>query len=324
MEWTSPAKDQWVAALQGELQGSRLLLLHSTLVKLPPPPSPRTRKVAITTANNTTASSSRPLSYLPPNSTRPPTSVTMAADIGQIAQLLNATLDPAQHRKGNRHTASRRPLPRCRKLINKPLCSRERPQAGGGQAPVLAQLAQHCQLRYPAFQHQAFCCVGLQKLHPNQLRGASCDCEPPLHPVHRRTEAEHVSQDEEGNYKIPQDEVTIIKERLIGLMISCPPSVQAQLGDAISVIADSDFWRRWDTLTQVRHMFCALSQDAYSGFRNSSVDFLAPIPKSTPASSKSPTPSSRDGDHSFAPTSFTWRLTTSLRLLASHLYSFLS
>lgn len=33
-------------------------------------------------------------------------------------------------------------------------------------------------------------------------------------------------------------------------MISAPPNVQSQLGDAISVIADSDFWRRWDTLTQ--------------------------------------------------------------------------
>lgn len=49
---------------------------------------------------------------------------------------------------------------------------------------------------------------------------------------------------------MPQDEVATIKERLIGLMISCPPSVQTQLGEAISVIADSDFWRRWDTLTQ--------------------------------------------------------------------------
>lgn len=45
-----------------------------------------------------------------------------------------------------------------------------------------------------------------------------------------------------------------IKERLVGLMIACPPNVQAQLGEAISVIADSDFWRRWDTLTQVRHV----------------------------------------------------------------------
>ncbi|GAO17259.1 hypothetical protein UVI_02061050 [Ustilaginoidea virens] len=52
------------------------------------------------------------------------------------------------------------------------------------------------------------------------------------------------------NAGVTQDEVQIIKERLIGLMISSPPNVQKQLGEAISVIADSDFWRRWDTLTQ--------------------------------------------------------------------------
>jgi hypothetical protein len=38
-------------------------------------------------------------------------------------------------------------------------------------------------------------------------------------------------------------------------MISSPPNIQAQLGDAISVIADSDFWRRWDTLTQVSSQY---------------------------------------------------------------------
>lgn len=31
-------------------------------------------------------------------------------------------------------------------------------------------------------------------------------------------------------------------------MISAPSSIQAQLGETISVIADSDFWTRWDTL----------------------------------------------------------------------------
>lgn len=57
-------------------------------------------------------------------------------------------------------------------------------------------------------------------------------------------------QNEDGNYKLPLDEVTTIKQQLIGLMISCPPAIQSQLGEAISIIADSDFWERWDTLTQ--------------------------------------------------------------------------
>ena len=54
--------------------------------------------------------------------------------------------------------------------------------------------------------------------------------------------------DAEGNYKLPQDEVVQIKRELVGLMISTPPAIQAQLGDAITIIAASDFWERWDTL----------------------------------------------------------------------------
>jgi exportin-2 (importin alpha re-exporter) len=46
--------------------------------------------------------------------------------------------------------------------------------------------------------------------------------------------------------------VLAIKQELVGLMISSPPTIQTQLGEAISIIADSDFWERWDTLTQVR------------------------------------------------------------------------
>lgn len=35
-------------------------------------------------------------------------------------------------------------------------------------------------------------------------------------------------------------------------MILSPPTIRTQLGEAISVIADSDFWTRWETLIQVR------------------------------------------------------------------------
>lgn len=57
--------------------------------------------------------------------------------------------------------------------------------------------------------------------------------------------------DEDGNYKLQQQEVTTIKQELISLMISVPPGIQTQLGEAVSVIADSDFWERWDTLVDV-------------------------------------------------------------------------
>lgn len=64
-----------------------------------------------------------------------------------------------------------------------------------------------------------------------------------------------IAQDEERNYKLPLEEVNTIKQELIGLMIACPPTIQTQLGDAISIIADSDFWDRWDTLVQVPLLF---------------------------------------------------------------------
>ncbi|KAL3472304.1 CAS/CSE protein [Aspergillus californicus] len=54
--------------------------------------------------------------------------------------------------------------------------------------------------------------------------------------------------DEDGNYKLPLEVVATIKQELINLMISVPPGIQTQLGEAVSVIADSDFWQRWDTL----------------------------------------------------------------------------
>jgi exportin-2 (importin alpha re-exporter) len=53
---------------------------------------------------------------------------------------------------------------------------------------------------------------------------------------------------EEGVHQLPADEVAAIKRELIGLMVSVPPNLQSQLGEAISAIADSDFWEQWDTL----------------------------------------------------------------------------
>lgn len=58
-------------------------------------------------------------------------------------------------------------------------------------------------------------------------------------------------QDVEGNYKLQQNEVVTVKQELIGLMISQPPSIQSQLGEAISTIAESDFYERWETLVDV-------------------------------------------------------------------------
>ena len=54
--------------------------------------------------------------------------------------------------------------------------------------------------------------------------------------------------DVEGNYKLQEQDVLAIKTEIIGLMTSVPSGIQTQLGEAISVIADSDFWQRWETL----------------------------------------------------------------------------
>lgn len=57
--------------------------------------------------------------------------------------------------------------------------------------------------------------------------------------------------DEDGQYKLPEDEVNTIKQQIIGLMISVPGAIKIQIGEAISVIAESDFYERWDTLVDV-------------------------------------------------------------------------
>ncbi|EWC48283.1 hypothetical protein DRE_02387 [Drechslerella stenobrocha 248] len=54
--------------------------------------------------------------------------------------------------------------------------------------------------------------------------------------------------DDEGNHKFAANDVDAIKRELLGVMIAVPPNLQVQIGEAISVIADSDFYKRWDTL----------------------------------------------------------------------------
>ncbi|KAK9371349.1 Cse1-domain-containing protein [Lipomyces kononenkoae] len=54
--------------------------------------------------------------------------------------------------------------------------------------------------------------------------------------------------DEEGNYLIPGADVNAVKNEIVPLMISQPPSIQVQLGEAISIMSDSDFPDRWQNL----------------------------------------------------------------------------
>ncbi|KAI1500957.1 chromosome segregation protein [Biscogniauxia marginata] len=127
----------------------------------------------------------------------------MATDIGQIAQLLAATLDPTKHRK--------------------------------------AENALKLEEKKPQFSLSLLKIVASESLEPKiRLSGALCF----------KNFIRHNYVDEDRNYKLPIDEVNTIKQELIGLMIACPATIQTQLGEAISIIADSDFWDRWDTLVQ--------------------------------------------------------------------------
>ncbi|QEU58779.1 Cse1 [Kluyveromyces lactis] len=54
--------------------------------------------------------------------------------------------------------------------------------------------------------------------------------------------------DENGNYLISANDVELVKKEVIPLMIQLPGNLQVQIGEAISVIAESDFPQRWSTL----------------------------------------------------------------------------
>ncbi|POS76247.1 importin alpha re-exporter [Diaporthe helianthi] len=127
----------------------------------------------------------------------------MAADIGSIAQLLDATLDYKQQRKAESLLKQEESKPQYSLQLLKIVA--------GANFATTTRLAAALAFK-------------------NYVR---------LNYV-----------DEEGNHKLPAEEVATIKQELVGLMILSPPNIQTQLGEAISVIADSDFWKRWNTLIQ--------------------------------------------------------------------------
>ena len=51
--------------------------------------------------------------------------------------------------------------------------------------------------------------------------------------------------DENGNHLLPASNVELIKKEIIPLMITLPANLQIQIGESISIIADSDFPARW-------------------------------------------------------------------------------
>jgi exportin-2 (importin alpha re-exporter) len=55
-------------------------------------------------------------------------------------------------------------------------------------------------------------------------------------------------QDGSGAHMLDERERAMIKPALIELMLTSRPAMHAQLLEAVRVIADYDFWERWDTL----------------------------------------------------------------------------
>ncbi|CAI6333968.1 unnamed protein product [Periconia digitata] len=125
----------------------------------------------------------------------------MAADIAQLSQLLEASLDPRQNKQAEAAIAQEQTKP--------------------GFSLSLLQIVQSDAV-------------------PPTIRLSSA--------LYFKNFVKRNWVDENGTYQLPEDEVTAIKRELIGLMVAVPPNIQAQLGEAISAIADSDFWQRWETL----------------------------------------------------------------------------
>jgi exportin-2 (importin alpha re-exporter) len=143
--------------------------------------------------------------------------MSSTADIGHIAQLLDATLDHQQHRKG---PPRRIPL---RSLLT----------------VSTAENALKQEEKKPNFSLILLQIVNSEPL-PLKTRLAAALC------FKNFIRLNYVNED--GQYKLPEAEVATIKQELVGLMISSPPNIQTQLGEAISIIADSDFYKRWETL----------------------------------------------------------------------------
>ena len=121
--------------------------------------------------------------------------------------------------------------------------------------------------------------------------------------------------DEDGNYKLQLEEVATIKRELISLMISVPTGIQTQLGEAVSVIADSDFWERWDTLVDVssRSVLVFARALLIDVRRISSPDSSRTTPLPTSACYKLRTRFLRDGDPFSDRMNYTVKLITSLK-----------
>ena len=148
------------------------------------------------------------------------TAATMAFDLQEVAGLLQASLDPTHSRQGE-----------CSCTI----------QANNTSELTfsVAEASLKEQETKPGFSLALLQIVATESF-PGQSRLASA--------LFFKNFLRRNWTDEDGNHTLPPEEVATIKSELIGLMVKVTPAIRRQLGDAISIIADSDFWEKWDTL----------------------------------------------------------------------------
>lgn len=143
----------------------------------------------------------------------------MSVDIQEIARLLQASLDPSQSRQGQflSHMCQTRPS----KLTY-----------------ISAEAALKEEETKPGFSLILLQIAATDSFPQSRLASA----------LFFKNFIRRNWVDEDGNHRLPPQEVATIKNELIGLMVRVPSTIRTQLAAAISIIADSDFWERWDTL----------------------------------------------------------------------------
>ncbi|QBM86871.1 exportin-2 importin alpha re-exporter [Metschnikowia aff. pulcherrima] len=66
---------------------------------------------------------------------------------------------------------------------------------------------------------------------------------------------------EDGEYLLPGEDVHYIKAEILNIMVKLPSNIQAQLGEAISIIAELDFPHKWENL--IHELVAKMSGDDF-------------------------------------------------------------
>jgi exportin-2 (importin alpha re-exporter) len=215
----------------------------------------------------------------------------MAADLQSVAQLLQASLDAKQAKQGTYRTPI---FSFCSCRLSSNLEQQLR------LTPGVAQEALENQQRSKGFS-LALLQITASENYPLNTRLAGA--------LYFKNFIKRNWADEDGHYKLPENEVNTIKQQIISLMTSVPGAIKVQIGEAISIIAESDFYDRWVTLVDVSNPTFPSGRLLIRRYRILSHAFRPMTLWPIMASCKLPTRSSSDGDHYSVRTSSSQRST---------------